>query len=481
MFLNIELKEKSQKALVDTSDCVMTYGELCDEVENLGKYLKTRSFAFCLCSNKIPSVIGYISMVEHDVVPLMLSSSIDKTFFESLYKEYMPHLVWAPMSFSCISKSWEKLFSYGDYALYQTECEIYELNPLLQLCMSTSGSTGSPKLVRYKKGNLESNAKNVARAFRWTSDERAFVDLGLQYTMGLNVLNTHLYVGATILLCNYNPLESGYWDFMEQNKATNITGVPFTFEIYARLKFFSKKFPYLKTIAEGGGRLTDKRFLELAEYSANSDKRFFATFGTTETSARLAYLDPSLALEKIGSIGKAIPEGRLFLVDESGNELSDGPAEGELCYSGPNVTMGYAISKDDLLLGDVWKGTYRTGDLARRDEDGCYYITGRLSRFLKLLGHRVSLDQCERLILNDLKIECACAGNDETMLIFIENTEAVGRSSTYLSEKLHLNKSLFVEVLIECIPRNESGKILYKELVEIYKRDSLCLEKKQMM
>lgn len=222
--------------------------------------------------------------------------------------------------------------------------------------------------------------------------------------------------------------------------------------------------PYLTTLAEGGGKLTDKRFIWLAEYAQKNNKRFIASFGTTETSARMAVLPPEYAMTKTGSIGKAIPEGELFLIDTDGKVLEETIAEGELCYKGPNVTMGYGTCRDDLMKGDEWNGVYHTGDLARRDEDGCYYVTGRLSRFLKLLSYRVSLDQCERLIQEQFGIQCACTGTDQRMDIYITDSEKVKDVQDFVCNKTGLFKNLFKVFVIEKIPRNDSGKIVYKEL-----------------
>ena len=121
-----------------------------------------------------------------------------------------------------------------------------------------------------------------------------------------------------------------YWQFIKEQKGTNFTGVPFSYEILNRLRFFRMDLPYLTTMAEGGGKLSDTLFSAFANYAAEKGKRFFATFGTTETTARLAFLDPEKATQKCGSIGKAIPEGKLYLVDENGNEITKPDTEGEL-------------------------------------------------------------------------------------------------------------------------------------------------------
>lgn len=125
------------------------------------------------------------------------------------------------------------------------------------------------------------------------------------------------------------------------------------------------------------------------------------------------------ATTHIGSIGMAIPEGKLSLVDENGQEIVTTDTEGELKYEGPNVTMGYGTCMEDLLKGDEFCGTYFTGDIAKMDSDGYFYIVGRKKRFLKLFGLRVSLDQCEKIIKDSLNIECVCTGDDQQMRVYI--------------------------------------------------------------
>lgn len=465
MFLDLDKKKPDKLAIVDNAGHRLSYGQLTRFSLEIGKMADPRSLVFCLCKNEAGSLAGYIGFVENDVVPLTLSSRIDQELLESLSSTYKPQYYWVPEE-DIHLVSGEKVFASLGYVLLKTGNEPYPLHHKLQLLMTTSGSTGSPKLVRYKKGNLEANAKNVAIAFGWTDQERAICDLGMQYTMGLNVINTHLYVGATVLLTTYNLMSSEFWDYIRQEKGTNFTGVPFSYDIFARLHFERMELPDLHTLAEGGGKLTDKRYMELAEYAQKHGKRFIPTFGTTETSARLSMLPAELAPQKVGSIGRAIPGGELFLIDDEGKLLEEMAAEGEMCYRGPNVTMGYAVCKEDLAKGDEWNGEFHTGDLARRDADGCYYITGRKSRFLKLLSYRVGLDQSERLISEHFNIECACTGNDQRMDIYITEGALKGEVLSYISEKTKLFKNLFKVIVVDSIPRNDSGKISYKELRE---------------
>lgn len=463
MFLNIDKKKSDALAMIDNEGNRITYGKLTELVDTIGTQVEARSLVFNLCKNTVGSMIGYLGFVEHEAVPVTLSAKIDDKLLLTLLEIYTPAYIWLPVEEEH-RFDFEKKFEMYGYTLLKTGNETYPVNDSLQLCMTTSGSTGSPKLVRYKKGNLEANAKNVAIAFGWTEEERAICDLGMQYTMGLNVINTHLYVGATVLLTTYNLLSPEFWDYIKKERGTNFTGVPFSYDIFFRLHFERMDLPDLHTLSQGGGKLTEKRFVQLAEYAQRNGKRFIASFGTTETSARMACLPPELALSKIGSIGRAIPEGELFLVDENGKILTEPVAEGEMCYKGPNVTMGYAVCREDLLKDDEFNGIYHTGDLARRDEDGCYYVTGRLSRFLKLLSYRVSLDQSERLIQQEFNIECACSGTDHRMNIYIIDGSKKAEVLDFISEKTGLFKNLFKVFMVPEILRNESGKIRYKEM-----------------
>ena len=463
MLFDIEQKPASALAAVDDGGGQLTYGELLALRKELASHLPERELVFCLCENKVGSLAGFVTLYDNKDVCLLINAAIDRGLLDNLRETYRPSYYWMPEGKSA-DFGFEVILHYKDYILCKTGDKAPEMHPELSLLMTTSGTTGSPKLVRHKYGNVESNAKNVAKAFGWTSDERGIIDLPMQYTMGLNVICSHLQAGATVLLIAANLMHPKYWQFIKEQKGTNFTGVPFSYEILNRLRFFRMDLPYLTTMAEGGGKLSDTLFAAFANYAEEKGKRFFATFGTTETTARLAFLSPEKATQKCGSIGKAIPEGKLYLVDENGNEIIQPDIEGELIYEGPNVTMGYATSIGDLTQGDEFCGVYHTGDIAKMDEDGCFYIVGRMKRFLKLFGLRVSLDQSERIISEHFGIECACTGDDSKMKIYITKEELKDEVKKLISEKTGLISTLFEVNYIEAIPRFESGKVNYKQL-----------------
>jgi acyl-coenzyme A synthetase/AMP-(fatty) acid ligase len=463
MLFEIDKKPISAFAAIDDSGGQLTYGELVELGKTLSASLPKRELVFCLCENKVGSLAGFVALYDNKDVCLLINAAIDRELLDNLRETYHPSYFWMPEN-KMADFGFEAILKYKGYVLCKTGDKAPEMHPELSLLMTTSGTTGSPKLVRHKYGNVENNAKNVAKAFGWTPDERGIIDLPMQYTMGLNVICSHLQAGATVLLVAANLMNPKYWQFIKEQKGTNFTGVPFSYEILNRLRFFRMDLPYLTTMAEGGGKLSDTLFSAFANYAEEKGKRFFATFGTTETTARLAFLSPEKAAQKTGSIGKAIPEGNLYLVDENGNKINEPNVEGELIYEGPNVTMGYATSIEDLTKGDEFCGVYHTGDIAKMDEDGCFYIVGRMKRFLKLFGLRVSLDQSERIISEHYNIECACTGDDSKMRIYITKEEFKDDVKKLISEKTGLISTLFEVNCIEAIPRFESGKINYKQL-----------------
>jgi len=169
-------------------------------------------------------------------------------------------------------------------------------------------------------------------------------------------------------------------------------------------------------------------------------------------------------MQKTGSIGIAIPNGELYLIDDNGNKIEQPEATGQMVFRGENVTLGYAQCGEDLLKGDENKGVLFTGDLARRDADGYYYIVGRMGRFLKLFGLRIGLDECERIIKSALSVDCACTGDDSRMYVYITDAQYAETVKMLLEEKIKIIGSAFKVEIIKEIPKNESGKILYSQL-----------------
>ena len=232
-----------------------------------------------------------------------------------------------------------------------------------------------------------------------------------------------------------------------------------------RMRFLRMDLPTLRTMTQAGGKLLPDLHRKFVEWCRENGKQFIVMYGQCEATARMAYLPWEKSLEKVGAMGVAIPGGRFELIDVNGEVITGNGVTGELRYYGQNVTLGYAECGADLEKGDERGGVLETGDMAQRDEDGYFTIVGRKKRFLKMYGNRVNLDETERMLKAAFpQCECACAGRDDHMMIFSTVESELPNMRAFLSEKTGLNISGFHTMALEAIPKNDSGKTLYREL-----------------
>lgn len=457
MFLDLDKKDRNKVAVIDDSGRSITYGDICDFSKEFADYLPKRSLIFILAENKIGSLLGYTSALSNRIVPLIISAKTEEGLYANLRDMYKPEYMWVPAE-KVAQFGYKPVFTAWDYVLVHTGFRTPWLYDDLSLLLPTSGSTGSPKLVRHSYRNIEANADNVRRLFKLTGDEKAMAILPMHYTMGLSVIASHLLAGATLLLSGRSLLDKGFWSMLKD--ATSFTGVPYSYEILSKMRFTRMDLPNLKVITQGGGKLTPEMWNMLAKYAREKGKQFIATYGQSECTARMAYLPSEWAEKKICSIGIAEPGGQLSIVDTDGNETFEGEATGEMVYRGENVTLGYATCLEDLMKGDENHGVMHTGDLARRDADGCYFIVGRLKRFLKIFGLRIGLDEVENLVRQEFKTDCYCKGNDEKLVVLVTDKSLVDTLPAFIEEKTHLFHQNIEIQLVDSILRNEAGKVI---------------------
>jgi acyl-CoA synthetase (AMP-forming)/AMP-acid ligase II len=454
-------------ALQDDGETV-TYKELDDFSRQVGHIIGERCLAFILCRNTIGSLASYLACLDNKIVPLLLDSSLDRELLINLQKTYKPQYIFMPADLTNEDNlvTFEKYL----YTIIKTNFdEKHSLNNDLALLLTTSGSTGSPKVVRLSCENIRSNAESIVQYLELNDSERPITTLPMHYSYGLSIINSHLAVGATILLTGKSLMQKEFWKFLKTEGATSFAGVPYTYEILNKLRFIRMDLPSLRSMTQAGGKLSLELHRHFAQYASEKSKRFFVMYGQTEATARMAYLPYEKSLEKCGSMGIAVPGGELTLIDTDGKEIIASDVMGELVYRGPNVTLGYAECGADLAKGNERHGVLATGDMAKRDADGFYYILYRKKRFLKIFGNRVNLDETEQMIKSAFpKLDCACAGTDDNMYIFLTNKEIAPEVKTYISEKTKLNPSAFKTVVIDNIPKNEAGKTLYVKLAKYY-------------
>ena len=451
-------------ALLDEHGQSLTYAQLAREGEALCGAIGGRCLCFNLCGNTLGSAVGYAGMVEGGVTPALLAASIDRELFQALYEAYHPAYLWAPAGFDW--EACESVYERFGYRLLKTPFGTEtKLHDDLALLLTTSGSTGSPKFVRQSYANIRANTESIVEYLALTAQEKPITTLPMNYTYGLSILNTHLWVGATVLLTEKGIAQRDFWTFFREAGATSMGGVPYTYEMLDRMRFTRMDLPTLRTLTQAGGKLLPDLHRRLAQWCRDTGRRFVVMYGQCEATARMAYLPWEMSLDKVGAMGVAIPGGRFELIGVNGEIITEPHVTGELRYYGENVTLGYAQCGADLARGDERGGVLDTGDMAQMDEDGCYTVVGRKKRFLKMYGNRVNLDETERMLKAAFpEAECACAGRDDHLMIFSTDADALPAMRAWLSEKTGLNLSGFHTTHLDAIPKNDAGKTLYREL-----------------
>ncbi|MEV6320093.1 AMP-binding protein [Nocardia sp. NPDC051787] len=330
------------------------------------------------------------------------------------------------------------------------ENSAHRLHPDLVLLLSTSGSTGSPKLVRLSATNLRANAAAIAEYLAIGPDDCAATTLPMYYCYGLSVVHSHLLRGASLLLSDRSVLDAEFWHAFRDCRATSFAAVPYTIDLLDRIGFARMTLPHLRYVTQAGGRLAPDRVREYAGLGRRSGWDFVVMYGQTEATARMAYLPAHLATEHPDCIGIPIPGGEFTL--EPIEEDTEGPAE--LVYHGPNVMMGYARSAEELALGRTI-GALRTGDLARRTPEGLYQVVGRRSRFAKIFGLRIDLERLE-CGLADAGFTVCCTDDDAHLIVAVDTPRT---DPTEIAARLAGLPAAALRILpVERIPRLPSGK-----------------------
>lgn len=463
---------KNNIAMRDESGTAVTYARLKALGEDIADRIGERCLVFSFCENSIGSVAGYTAFVNNGIVPVLLNSHMDRELMGELIVNYKPLYLWVPVSqiqdFAPYQNT--EIVRVFDYALLKTAFGVkYPLHEELCLMLTTSGSTGSPKFVRQSYGNVLSNARSIVEYLELDESERPITTLPMNYTYGLSIINSHFMEGAALLLTDKGLMQKEFWNFFREQGATSFGGVPYTYEMLDKLRFYRMDLPSLRYFTQAGGKLTPELHQKFAECAREKGVKFIVMYGQCEATARMGYLPAEKALEKCGSMGIAIPGGKFRLTDADGQDVTEPYVTGELVYEGPNVTLGYAECGGDLVKGDEREGILQTGDMAQFDKDGYYYIVGRKKRFLKIYGNRVNLDEIDRLVKARFDhMDCASAGVDDHMVLFVTDETAAEAVKAFVAAKTGLNSAAFKTVAIDEIPKNDAGKTLYQELDRYY-------------
>ncbi len=426
----------------------VSYQDLARKADAFAAKLgSTRSVLYLESRNEVEAIVAYLAALRarHPVMwvihsrPAMLEARIIEAFApEAIY------------------------YRDGDWRL-ELNTPGPGLHPDLAVLLSTSGSTGSPKAVRLSRASVQANAEQIAEYLKLTAQDRAITSLPIGYSYGLSVLNSHLAVGASVVLTELSVIDPSFWSMFRTSEATSLAGVPYTYELLERIGFRDDPPPTLRTLTQAGGRLSPDMVMTYAAWSRRHGVRFFAMYGQTEATARMAYLPPEDAEDYPDCIGQAIPGGELLLAENG--KVVDGSGEpGELVYRGPNVMMGYALNRAELARGaDLTE--LHTGDIAVRVDARFFRIVGRTGRFSKIAGKRIGLDDLQEF-LNANGVAATVAGSDELIAVWLEtSTSDPERAKNLVAERCGIPSGMVCVLADGPVPRLASGKVDYRSIL----------------
>jgi acyl-CoA synthetase (AMP-forming)/AMP-acid ligase II len=459
-FLKKVDKFSSNICFIDEKEKKTLYKNVLLQTDILSRNLKSRSLILVLAQNHKDFLVSYVSFFRKGLVQMLIDSKVSNNILKELIEAYAPNYILLPKSRTKDLKNYQILNKLDKHIILKLNNDnFYSINKDLALLLSTSGSTGSKKFVRISYENIYQNTKSIINFLKINENHKTITTMPPFYTYGLSVINTHLFVGASILLTNIKVIEKSFWKLTKDQKITSFAGVPYFFEILKKIKFNKFNLPDLKYFTQAGGALRKDLIEYFLNYAEKNKKKFIIMYGQTEATARMTYLPYKTFRKKIGSVGKPIKGGRIRLVNESSR---DGK-KGEIIYEGKNVSMGYANNCNDLNKTDENKGILRTGDLAIKDQDGFFYIIGRKSRDIKLFGHRINLDEIEQ-ILFEKGYNCSCCGSDNEVTIFHVDSTYNSEILEYISKTINIHPDCFKLKHIKKFPLNENGKVSYKKL-----------------
>ena len=456
----------SDPALLDAlSGDLLNYRDLVSGVEAAAAVLSNsgRRLHFLFCTNSAGSAIAYLGCLAARVPVCLLDGKSSAS--ERIVASYQPQvLLSAGEAAPAPGYSGGHLLP-GGFRVWEGTAPPVDLHPELALLLTTSGSTGDPKLVRLTQGNLVSNALAIEDYLGLSADERSVQSLPMSYSYGLSLINSHLIAGGTTVFTPHSFMRPEFWHDFNERSCTSFAGVPHMYETLKRLKFDPARYASLRTLTQAGGKLAEPIIEWFSNAVTRTGRRFFVMYGQTEATARISYVPPGMLAEKVGSIGVAIPGGSLSV-----EPAVESPDLHELVYSGPNVMMGYATGRQSLSEGDVQGGMLRTGDLARVDEDGFHYIVGRLKRFAKLFGKRVNLLDVEIAVESQYGIRTAALDNGHDGLILYLETQSTASESEIVMEisgRLTVPPNAIRIRIVDELPTTSSGKKDYAAVARL--------------
>lgn len=352
----------------------------------------------------------------------------------------------------------------------------------LAAILYTSGSTGKPKGVMLTHAQILAGASIVSTYLGITAAERILAILPLSFDAGLNQLTTAVQNGGTVVFMNFI-FARDIVQALQAERITGLAGVPtlWTLLTQPHSTLHAHEFPHLRYLTNTGGAMPQKALATLRTVLPAT--KIYLMYGLTE-AFRSTYLPPEELDRRPTSIGKAIPDTEILVINDQGHPCRPGEV-GELVHRGPTVSLGYwgepeltaAVLRPHPFAAPELHNNEQvcySGDLVRMDDEGFLYFVGRRDALIKSAGFRVSPTEVEEVLLRSGQVQhAAVVGIPDEMLgqaiqAFIVpladarvNAEDL-RAFCLQHAPRHLTPKV-IEIVAD-LPQTSSGKVDYPAL-----------------
>jgi acyl-CoA synthetase (AMP-forming)/AMP-acid ligase II len=415
----------------------------------------------------IEIVCLYLAALQQRRPVALLDPAIDVDALHELAARYAPAALWLPGT-TLAPPAGYRPASWG----WRNVAPAARVRPELALLLSTSGSTGIPRLVRLSRSAVLANAAAIAHALDINGHDVAITSMPFHLGYGLSVLHSHLFAGASVVLTTEPVLSTEFWQIVDQQGVTSFASVAPLFDCLMRLRWSPAAHPSLHTLTQSGSRMDPALLATLHQETTRAGARLYLMYGQTEATARLAVLPPSRLRSKPGSVGLAISGGKFSILDAQGEETREPNLVGEVLFHGPSVMMGYADTAADLARDDELHGRLHTGDLGHLDAEGFLYLDGRIKRLSKVSGLRINLDAVESMALEvgiPAPLATVCV-DDDAIVVWYESSqgnESLQAATHQLAARLKLSRHALQARNIDHLPLLPNGKTNYRALEQL--------------
>jgi len=476
----------------------ITYGLLKKQMEAFAASLKDiyniekGDIVMLSAVSKPDYIVAWLAIQFLGAVSVPLDKTAKEANIQDIYEFIAPKLLLTDSKFNIEQESGihktslKALYSKAVQAVENKEgtesaYQLPEMETVAEM-LFTTGTTGKPKGAMLTYHNIYASTHNTWKGINMQSSDRVLIPLPLNHSVGMRVLRTILYIGASAVIQNGFTFAKELEVNITEYECTGLVSVPASIEVvYRQMQDkFSDIMGRLRYMEFGAGSLSYDMKKKLVKALPNTI--IYNTWGSTETGGAI-FLNVSEYPDKLTSIGKPINGVELKVVDENGNtiEARDINTAGRMVLRGQMQMAGYYHAPEQTAetLVDGW---LYTNDIVYTDGDDYVYMLGRADDIINVGGEKVSPVEVENIAAEFEEIrECACIGVDDpegilgkvpVLYVALEGAEFHKEELIkFLAERMERYKMPQHYVLIQKLPRNRMNKLNRKELYQLWKNN----------